>query len=200
LWLTQGFDPECVPAIMCVMDSADPKRYCDDMKKILPGYPAEEILRSAGRTIKPKEPVLMRLAAALENGLAEPFVRAVETLGSISGRVIVTGVGKSGHVGAKIAATLASTGTPSQFVHPAEANHGDLGMITRDDAIIVLSWSGETAELKGILAYSRRFQIPLIAFTSGDQFDAWRGRPTSFWPCRANRRPARMVLRQPLRP
>jgi arabinose-5-phosphate isomerase len=149
------------------MDSAVPKRYCDGMKKILPNFPAEEILRSAGRTIQTERTGLDALAAALENGLSEPFVRAVETLGSISGRVIVTGVGKSGHVGAKIAATLASTGTPSQFVHPAEANHGDLGMITRDDAIIVLSWSGETAELKGILAYSRRFQIPLIAFTSG---------------------------------
>jgi arabinose-5-phosphate isomerase len=75
--------------------------------------------------------------------LGEPFTRAVETLGSISGRVIVTGVGKSGHIGAKIAATMASTGTPAHFVHPAEANHGDLGMIARDDAIIVLSWSGE---------------------------------------------------------
>lgn len=150
-----------------MMDSARAKRYCDDMKKILSNFPAEEILGSAGRTIQTERTGLDALAAALENGLSEPFVRAVEALGSISGRVIVTGVGKSGHVGAKIAATLASTGTPSQFVHPAEANHGDLGMITRDDAIIVLSWSGETAELKGILAYSRRFQIPLIAFTSG---------------------------------
>jgi arabinose-5-phosphate isomerase len=152
---------------MSAMDSAPATRYCDVMKKILPDFPAEEILRSAGRTIETERAGLDALAAALGNGLSGPFTRAVETLGSISGRVIVTGVGKSGHVGAKIAATLASTGTPSQFVHPAEANHGDLGMITRNDAIIVLSWSGESAELKGILAYSRRFQIPLVAFTSG---------------------------------
>jgi arabinose-5-phosphate isomerase len=110
---------------------------------------------------------LRHLLLRSTTGLLKPFARAVETLGSISGRVIVTGVGKSGHIGAKIAATMASTGTPAHFVHPAEANHGDLGMIARDDAIIVLSWSGESAELKGILAYSRRFGIPLIAFTAG---------------------------------
>ena len=86
----------------------------------------------------------------------------------ISGRVIVTGVGKSGHIGSKIAATLASTGTPAFFVHPSEANHGDLGMIARDDAIIALSWSGESFELKGIVSYSRRFAIPLIAVTAGE--------------------------------
>jgi D-arabinose 5-phosphate isomerase GutQ len=141
----------------------------------------------------------MRWLRHWKTGFPNRLYVQLKTLGSISGRVIVTGVGKSGHVGAKIAATLASTGTPSQFVHPAEANHGDLGMITRDDAIIVLSWSGETAELKGILAYSRRFQIPLIAFTSGS-VRRLRGRLTSFWRCRANRRPALMVLRQRLRP
>src|SRR5690606_17622963 len=85
----------------------------------------------------------------------------------IPGRVIVTGVGKSGHIGSKIAATLASTGTPAYFVHPAEANHGDLGMITRDDAIVAPSWSGESPELKGMVAYARRFSIPIIAITSG---------------------------------
>ena len=139
------------------------------MKQILPDFPANEIVVSARRTITTEKSGLDALDAALSNGLAEPFVRAVETLGGITGRVIVAGVGKSGHIGAKIAATLASTGTPSHFVHAAEANHGDLGMIASDDAIIVLSWSGESAELKGILAYSRRFQIPLIAFTSGAQ-------------------------------
>lgn len=149
------------------MDTDAAKRYCGLMKKILPNYPRAEMLSSAGRTIQTEKAGLDALSSALENGLAEPFTRAVEALGGISGRVIVTGVGKSGHIGAKIAATLASTGTPSHFVHPAEANHGDLGMIAQDDAIIVLSWSGETAELKGILAYSRRFGIPLVAFTSG---------------------------------
>src|SRR5207249_5885643 len=82
------------------------------------------------------------------------------------GRVIITGMGKSGHVGRKIAATLASTGTPAFFVHPGEASHGDLGMITADDVILAMSWSGETAELKDLTDYSRRFRIPLIAVTS----------------------------------
>lgn len=123
---------------------------------------------SAVRTVATGQAGLTALAAALQNGLAEPFARAVATLSDIGGRVIVTGVGKSGHIGSKIAATLASTGTPAFFVHPAEANHGDLGMIARDDAIIAMSWSGETTELKGIVAYSRRFAIPLIAITAGE--------------------------------
>lgn len=110
---------------------------------------------------------LTALDAALENGLAEPFSAAVDILGGISGRVIVTGVGKSGHIGSKIAATLASTGTPAFFVHPAEANHGDLGMIAPDDVVLAMSWSGETAELKGIVAYARRFAIPIVAITAG---------------------------------
>lgn len=108
------------------------------------------------------------LAAALDNGLAGPFAEAVSTISGISGRVIVTGVGKSGHIGSKLAATLASTGTPAFFVHPAEANHGDLGMIAGDDVVIAMSWSGESAELKGIVSYARRFSIPLIAITSND--------------------------------
>ena len=83
------------------------------------------------------------------------------------GRIVVTGVGKSGHVGRKIAATLASTGTPAQFVHAGEASHGDLGMIGAEDAIFALSNSGETAEFADIIAYSRRFGIPLIAMTGG---------------------------------
>jgi arabinose-5-phosphate isomerase len=88
-------------------------------------------------------------------------------LARVTGRVIVTGMGKSGHVARKIAATLASTGTPAQFVHPGEASHGDLGMITPADAIVALSNSGETSELTAILAYSRRFGIPLVAMTRG---------------------------------
>jgi arabinose-5-phosphate isomerase len=102
----------------------------------------------------------------LQNGLAEPFAQAVERIAFRTGRVIVTGVGKSGHIGSKIAATFASTGTPAFFVHSAEANHGDLGMVSGDDIILAISWSGETAELKGIVSYSRRFRIPLIALTS----------------------------------
>jgi arabinose-5-phosphate isomerase len=109
---------------------------------------------------------LRSLKAALANGLAEGFVRAVDAMKGCQGRVIVTGMGKSGHIGQKIAATLASTGTPSQFVHPAEASHGDLGMITAKDVILALSWSGETVELANLLTYSRRFRVPLVAITS----------------------------------
>jgi len=122
---------------------------------------------SALRTLRTEASGLAALESALGNELAEPFAQAVDFIGGISGRVIVTGVGKSGHIGSKIAATFASTGTPAFFVHPAEANHGDLGMIAADDAIVALSWSGETAELKGIVAYARRFAIPLIAITAG---------------------------------
>ncbi len=92
----------------------------------------------------------------------------MELLGHINGRVIVTGVGKSGHIGNKLAATFASTGTPAFFVHPVEANHGDLGMITHDDVIVAMSWGGESAELRGIISYSRRFSIPMIAITAGE--------------------------------
>ena len=123
-------------------------------------------IASALRTVATEQAGMAALAAALGTELSEPFGQAVEALSLISGRVIVTGVGKSGHIGSKIAATLASTGTPAFFVHPSEANHGDLGMIARDDAIIAMSWSGETLELKGIVAYARRFAIPLIAITA----------------------------------
>ena len=88
------------------------------------------------------------------------------TLAAAQGRVIVTGIGKSGHVAQKLAATFASTGTPAFFVHPSEASHGDLGMIRHEDAIVALSWSGESVELGNIVTYSRRFKVPLIAITS----------------------------------
>jgi arabinose-5-phosphate isomerase len=99
------------------------------------------------------------------DGLGEPFVAAVDIIRQARGRVIVTGMGKSGHVARKIAATLASTGTPAFFVHAAEASHGDLGMITSDDVMLALSWSGETEELTDLINYSRRFGIVLIAVT-----------------------------------
>ena len=122
-------------------------------------------LESAHRTLETERAGLAALAEALHGELASPFEAAVKTLRDIKGRVIITGVGKSGHIANKLAATLASTGTPAFFVHSTEANHGDLGMIARDDAIIAISWSGETAELKGTLDYSARFSIPLIAIT-----------------------------------
>lgn len=126
-------------------------------------------IASALRTVATEQAGLVALSTALNDGLAEPFAQAVDVLSRITGRVIVTGVGKSGHIGTKIAATLASTGTPAFFVHAAEATHGDLGMIAPDDAIIALSWSGESVELKSIIAYSRRFSIPLIGLTSGEK-------------------------------
>jgi len=99
--------------------------------------------------------------------LGDNFVQAVDVLEAAQGRVIVSGMGKSGHIGNKIAATMASTGTPASFVHPAEASHGDLGMITQDDVVLALSWSGGTQELGSLLNYTTRFKIPLIAITSG---------------------------------
>jgi len=122
---------------------------------------------SAIRTVETEKAGLAALGTAFEGALGNAFFEAIAAIGAITGRVILTGVGKSGHIGTKIAATFASTGTPAFFVHPAEANHGDLGMIARDDIILAMSWSGEAAELKGIVTYSRRFSIPLIALTSG---------------------------------
>ncbi|HRD77761.1 MAG TPA: KpsF/GutQ family sugar-phosphate isomerase [Hyphomicrobiaceae bacterium] len=123
-------------------------------------------VQSALRTLEIEGEGLAALRAGLENGMRADFVAAVEMLRACAGRVIVTGIGKSGHVGQKIAATFASTGTPAYFVHPTEASHGDLGMITKSDLILAISWSGETVELKNILTFSRRFSVPLIAVTS----------------------------------
>jgi arabinose-5-phosphate isomerase len=130
-------------------------------KKSLPAA-----VTSAVRTLTLESDGLAQLAAGLQGELAGPFADAVMRLRHVSGRVIVTGIGKSGHVGQKIAATFASTGTPAFFVHPSEASHGDLGMVTKADLILALSWSGETVELKPIITYSRRFAVPLVAITS----------------------------------
>lgn len=138
------------------------------LKSIDGGKPTSSMrpLDSALRTLNFESDGLAQVRAALGNGLATPFEQAVDLLKQAKGRVIVTGIGKSGHVGQKIAATFASTGTPSFFVHPTEASHGDLGMITGDDIIVAISWSGETVELKNIITYSRRFNVPLVALTS----------------------------------
>src|SRR6056297_3335972 len=101
----------------------------------------------------------------LLEALPHDFDAVVELLLTVPGRVIVSGMGKSGHVAAKIAATMASTGSPAQYVHPGEASHGDLGMITSQDAVILISNSGETRELADIIAHTRRFSIPLIGIT-----------------------------------
>ena len=121
-----------------------------------------EILATGARVMRTEGEALLLFAGSL----SESFVRAVEVMYAVKGRVILSGMGKSGHIAAKITATLASTGTPAQFVHPAEASHGDLGMITPDDVVVVLSNSGETSELSDIIHHPRRFQIPLIGVAS----------------------------------
>jgi arabinose-5-phosphate isomerase len=124
------------------------------------------LLACALRTLEAEAGGLAALSAAIAGPLGRVFAAAIALIRAARGRVIVSGMGKSGHIGKKIAATLASTGTPAHFVHPAEASHGDLGMITADDVIIAMSWSGETAELKNLIDYSRRFRIGLIAITA----------------------------------
>ena len=125
----------------------------------------EEDLLSARRTIE-KEIDALRV---LENEISDSLSAALDLMQNTKGRVIVTGMGKSGHIGSKIAATLASTGTPSFFVHPGEASHGDLGMLTEEDVVIAISNSGETKELSDIILYCKRYGIPLIAITKNPQ-------------------------------
>ena len=124
---------------------------------------AEQILRLARETLAIEAKALHAVAARL----GAPFVQAVQLLLATSGRVIVMGMGKSGHVGRKIAATLASTGTPAFFVHPAEASHGDLGMVAPGDLVLALSNSGESSELNVLLPLLRRQGVPLVALTGG---------------------------------
>lgn len=121
-----------------------------------------DYLETARRVIGIEAAGLAALSASLDGA----FSSAVETILKARGRVIVSGMGKSGHIARKIAATMASTGTPAQFVHPAEASHGDLGMVTREDVALVLSNSGETPELADLIAHTRRFSIPLIGVAS----------------------------------
>jgi arabinose-5-phosphate isomerase len=111
----------------------------------------------------------------LADSLGEAFIRAVETMFDAKGRIVCTGMGKSGHVARKIAATLASTGAQAMFVHPAEASHGDLGMIGPDDVVLALSKSGEARELSDVIAYANRFSIPLIAMTAFEGSQLGRG-------------------------
>ena len=118
-------------------------------------------LQSARRTIDKEIEAIRMMEEELNGNLSQ----ALDVMQSTKGRVIVTGMGKSGHVGSKIAATLASTGTPSFFVHPGEASHGDLGMVTENDVVLAISNSGETKELSDIITYCKRYGIPLIAIT-----------------------------------
>ena len=121
-----------------------------------------DLLATARRVITTEADALGLLASTLD----ESFAQAVHLIMEAKGRVIVSGMGKSGHIARKIAATFASTGTPAQFVHPAEASHGDLGMVMRGDVVLMLSNSGETTELADIIAHTRRFDIPLIGVAS----------------------------------
>ena len=126
-------------------------------------------VQSALRTLEVGASGIAAIAEALNGPLGMAFAATVDLIRQATGRVIVTGLGKSGHVARKVAATLASTGTPAFFVHAAEASHGDLGMITPDDVIVAVSWSGEQPEMKNLVNYSARFAIPMIALTSNAQ-------------------------------
>src|SRR5882757_8684828 len=128
--------------------------------------PANAAVQSALRTLDAEGSGIAAITAALQSDLGGPFGEASEVIRNAKGRLIVTGLGKSGHIARKIAATFASTGTPAFFVHAAEASHGDLGMITPDDVILALSWSGEQPEMKNLVTYAKRFRIAVIAMTA----------------------------------
>ena len=128
-------------------------------------FDADQALRLGRETFEIEAAALLRLGQRLD----APFAQAVQKILQTTGRVVVMGMGKSGHVGRKIAATLASTGTPAMFVHPAEASHGDLGMVTAHDVVLAISNSGESAELNAILPMLRRLGTPLVAITGRPQ-------------------------------
>jgi arabinose-5-phosphate isomerase len=125
----------------------------------MPGSAAVGDLAAARRVLTSASEALTMLADTLDGD----FTRAVGVMLAAKGRIIVSGMGKSGHVARKTAATLSSTGTPAYFVHPAEASHGDMGAITRQDVLLLLSWGGETAELSDLITYAKRHRIPIIA-------------------------------------
>src|SRR5947209_13207679 len=129
-------------------------------------HEGDPAVQSALRTLDAEGSGIAALTAALQSDLGPAFTAAAELIRGAKGRLIITGLGKSGHIGRKIAATFASTGTPAFFVHAAEASHGDLGMITSDDVILALSWSGEQREMKNLITYAKRFRIGLIAMTA----------------------------------
>ena len=135
------------------------------MSEALPFMDSEESfhpdIEEALRVLNLEATALLEVARSL----GDSFLKALDLLAQTQGRILVSGMGKSGHIGRKISSTLASTGTPSSFVHPAEASHGDLGMLTSKDTLLILSNSGETSELSDILAYACRYHIPVIALT-----------------------------------
>ncbi|WP_051402367.1 KpsF/GutQ family sugar-phosphate isomerase [Lutibaculum baratangense] len=130
---------------------------------------SEPILKNAHAALDITIEGIDALKTSLHEGpLAAAFVRAIRLLQDLKGRLIISGVGKSGHIGRKLAATFSSTGTPAHFVHPTEASHGDLGMIGAEDALLALSWSGETSEFANMIEYTQRFGVPLVAITAGE--------------------------------
>ena len=144
------FDIVVRPAVLigCFMRSVpvnDPAEHAGDLAA------ARRVIAAAGDAVR-----------LLSDSVGPEFSRAIDVLLGAKGRVIVSGIGKSGHIARKIAATMASTGTPAHFVHPSEASHGDLGEITLQDVLVILSWSGETTELSDFIVYAKRFGIPLI--------------------------------------
>jgi arabinose-5-phosphate isomerase len=134
-----------------------------------PDTPRQSGLSVGQDTLRTERVGLDALIAALEGPLGPPFEAAVETVLGLSGHVVITGIGKSGHIGAKIAATLASTGQPSFFLHPSEASHGDLGMLTRECGLLAISNSGESREMRDVLVFARREGVPIIAITRDPQ-------------------------------
>ena len=157
---------------------------------------------SALRTLEAERDGIEALREAVANGLGPAFVEAVGLAAAARGRIIVTGMGKSGHVGRKIASTFASTGTPAYFVHPGEASHGDLGMIRPEDVILALSWSGETNELGDLISYAKRYRVPLIAITAnpesalGRQADVCLALPRAREACPNNQAPTTSTTMQ----
>ena len=146
---------------MRVLDIGDPA------DKVHEGAPPDAAA-SVARVVGVYAEAMRELGAALPD-LSGPVERAAALLLAMRGRLIVAGMGKSGHVGRKLAATFASTGTPAHFVHPAEASHGDLGMIRGDDVLLLLSWSGETRELSDLIAHAKRFSVPVLALTGAPE-------------------------------
>ena len=159
--------------------------------------PADAAVHSALRTLDAEGGGIAAISAALQSDLRAPFAAAADLIRNAKGRLIVTGLGKSGHVARKIAATFASTGTPAFFVHAAEASHGDLGMITADDVILALSWSGEQPEMKNLINYAARFRDCRDRDDGGAGILARPRRPASCWRCRRRARPVRTISRRP---
>lgn len=136
------------------------------MTEVLTQKERESAIASALNSLALERDGIESLRSAIANGLGKAFADTIDMIAGASGRVIVTGIGKPGYIARKLTATLASTGTAAYYVHPSEASHGDLGMVRQEDVIIALSWSGESKELADIIAYAKRFRVPLIGITS----------------------------------